>query len=272
MTKEQRKELIDAVRRLRLIDDAFFNTCMKDNPSGMEYILRIIMDRPQLVVREMHTQEDVPNIYGRSVCFDVFAVDADGTEYNIEVQRKDDGADPRRARFHASLLDTMNVEQGKKWWQLPPTVVIFITESDVLGGGEPLYHVERMIRELKGKRFGDASEIIYVNSTIQDDTPLGRLMHDFFCEEASEMHSPVLAERVRFFKSNEHGVRKMCRIMEEIREKGRAQGKAEGIAEKTLRTIHNQLKRHVAYADIASDNETTVDEVIRIAKESGLAY
>ena len=39
-----------------------------------------------------------------------FAVDADGTEYNIEVQRKDNGADPRRARFHASLLDTMNVE------------------------------------------------------------------------------------------------------------------------------------------------------------------
>ena len=55
-------------------------------------------------------------------------------------------------------------------------------------------------------------------------------------------------------------------------EEGRAEGRAEGIAEKTLRTIRNQLKRHVAYADIASDNETTVDEVIRIAKESNLSY
>ncbi len=57
-----------------------------------------------------------------------------------------------------------------------------------------------------------------------------------------------------------------------VREESRAEGRAEGIAEKTLRTIRNQLKRHVAYADIASDNETTVDEVIRIAKESNLSY
>ena len=76
----------------------------------------------------------------------------------------------------------------------------------------------------------------------------------------------------------------MCKVMEEFAERyaekyakgkleeGRAQGKAEGIAEKTLRTIRNQLKRHVAYADIASDNETSIDEVIRIAKENNLAY
>ena len=72
----------------------------------------------------------------------------------------------------------------------------------------------------------------------------------------------------------------MCKVMEEftkdVREEskaeGRAEGRAEGIAEKTLRTILNQLKRHAEYKDIASDNETTVDEVIRIAKENNLAY
>ena len=66
----------------------------------------------------------------------------------------------------------------------------------------------------------------------------------------------------------------------EGRAEGRAEGKAEGmaegtakgIAEKAFRTICNQLKRHVPYQDIASDNEVSVDEVIRIAKESHLAY
>ena len=90
------------------------------------------------------------------------------------------------------------------------------------------------------------------------------------------MHSKILAERVKYFKTNEHGVRTMCKVMEEftkdVREESKAEGRAEGIAEKTLRTILNQLKRHVEYTDIASDNETTVDEVIRIAKENGLAY
>ena len=90
------------------------------------------------------------------------------------------------------------------------------------------------------------------------------------------MHSKLLAERANFFKSDEHGVMTMCKVIEDYAKKyaagERAEGRAEGIAERTLRTIRNQLKRHVAYEDIASDNETTVDEVIRIAKESNLAY
>ena len=141
-----------------------------------------------------------------------------------------------------------------------------------MGGGVPLYHVERTVRELGGKRFEDDAEILYVNGACQDDTPLGRLMQDFACKDPLEMHSEILAERVRFFKSDEHGVMMMCKIMEEFAKGQREKGKAEGIAEKTLRTIRNQLKRHVAYEDIASDNETTVDEVIRIAKESNLSY
>lgn len=64
----------------------------------------------------------------------------------------------------------------------------------------------------------------------------------------------------------------MCKVIEEYAEKRSAKAAAEAAAERTLRTIRNQLKRRVAYADIASDNETTVAEVIRIAKESNLAY
>ncbi|MCI6233238.1 MAG: Rpn family recombination-promoting nuclease/putative transposase [Selenomonas sp.] len=280
MTHEHRKELLDVIAALRLIDDTFFHACLADNVEGMEYILRIILDRPQLVVREMQTQEDVPNLYGRAVRFDVFATDADGTAYDIEVQRSDGGADPHRARFNASMMDTMHVEKGEEWKGLPKVVVIFITEHDVLKGGKPLYHVERTIRELDGKRFEDDADILYVNGAFQDDTPLGRLMQDFFCTEPSKMHSGMLAERAAFFKSDEHGVMTMCKVIEEYAkkvygpeiEKANAEGRAEGIAEKTLRTIRNQLKRRVAYADIASDNETTIDEVMRIAKESNLSY
>ena len=269
MTKEDRAEMLESIAQFSLMDATFFHTCLKDSPSGMEWILRIILGDPELVVLELHTQEDVPNLYGRSVIFDVFVRDAKGREYDVEVQRDNKGADPRRARFNASLMDTMNVGKGTKWKDLPPAIVIFITENDPLHGGEPIYHVERTVRELHGKRFEDDQQIIYVNASDKDDdTPLGQLMQDFACKDPSKMHSEILAERVRFYKSDEHGVMTMCKIMEEIHEKG----KAEGIAEKMVRTIRNQLKRHVPYADIASDNETTVDEVIRIARESNLFY
>ena len=138
--------------------------------------------------------------------------------------------------------------------------------------GKPIYHVVRVVKELDHKRFEDESEIIYVNATIQDDTPLGQLMQDFACADPAKMHSKILAERVKYFKTNEHGVRTMCNVMEEFTKDIREEGKAEGIAEKTMRTILNQLRRHADYAIIASDNETSVDEVMRIAKENGLAY
>ena len=43
------------------------------------------------------------------------------------------------------------------------------------------------------KIFSDDSHIIYVNAAIQDDTRLGRLMHDLFCKHADDMYSEVLA-------------------------------------------------------------------------------
>ena len=45
--------------------------------------------------------------------------------------------------------------------------------------------------------FTDYEHIVYVNSEIQNDTALGRLMHDFHCKKADDMYYEVLAERVR---------------------------------------------------------------------------
>lgn len=58
-----------------------------------------------------------------------------------------------------------------------------ITKNDVLSGNKPIYNIERKITELYNKPFGDRSYIIYVNGKIQDDTELGKLMHDFQCKK-----------------------------------------------------------------------------------------
>lgn len=38
--------------------------------------------------------------------------------------------------------------------------------------------MDRVIKET-GKVFDDEAHIIYVNGTFRDETPLGKLMHDF---------------------------------------------------------------------------------------------
>ena len=106
------------------------------------------------------------------------------------------------------------------------TYVIFITERDVLRAGLPIYHIDRMIQEI-GKPFGDSSHIIYVNAQCKNDTPLGKLMHDFSCTLADDMHYPVLAERVRYFKENVKGVTTMCREVEKLVIAERNEGRLE---------------------------------------------
>ena len=121
------------------------------------------------------------------------------------MQRDDRGAGRKRARYNSSVIDADIAEAGKQFENLPETYVIFITENDVLKGNLPLYHIDRIIRET-GEFFMDEEHIIYVNAQITDETELGRLMHDFWCTNPSDMKNNILAQRVRYFKEEQEGV------------------------------------------------------------------
>ena len=62
-----------------------------------------------------------------------------------------------------------------------------------------------------------------MNSQVKDQTALGKLMHDFSCINAKDMHYKILADRVRYFKEDEKGVETMCKAMEEMRQRMKKQ-------------------------------------------------
>ncbi|WP_050637828.1 hypothetical protein [Candidatus Stoquefichus sp. SB1] len=98
-----------------------------------------------------------------------------------------------------------------------------------MGYGLPIYHSRYRIDE-NNERLDEGTEIIYVNANIQEDTALGRLMHDMFCTDPKDIHYEFLRKRVRYYKENEGGKREMCEIWEEIRRKGLLEGEAIGEA------------------------------------------
>ena len=93
------------------------------------------------------------------------------------------------------------INPGQDFDELPESYVIFITRDNILGYGLPIYHIDRQIKEIN-KAFQDEVHIIYVNSRKQDDTELGRLMHDLHCKRADKMHSPALAKRGTWIERN----------------------------------------------------------------------
>ena len=155
---------------------------------------------------------------------DILAQDSEGRYFNVEVQRSDEGAPARRARFYSSILDTHFLQPSKLYEELPDTYVIFITENDVLHDNLPLYNIRRRIDE-NAKCFEDGSHIIYVNSQRRDDTALGKLMQDLYCTEPKNLHYHEFAERMEFLKYSKEGEEKMTDVIEEY-----AARKAEAMA------------------------------------------
>ena len=250
----------ERIQRFCLMDDVFMTAFFNDNKPCMEYVLRIIMGKPGLVVKSVQVQKELKNLHGRSVRLDADTVDEDGEEADVEVQRDDRGANPGRARYYSSLLDSnVTYPIGKYCEKLKKNYVIFITENDVLGGGQPLYFIRRHIEMADGscRPFNDGSIIIYVNGAMRDEqTPLGRLMHDFFCTRAADMYSPLLAERMRDLKESEKGVLAVSSVVDEIRN--------EAMCEMAIRMLSLGKYPH---EDIAQCTELDLATVERLAAE-----
>ena len=211
----KRKELLEKIKEFRLLDDDFMSKVFEDDYDGIEFLLHIITEIPDLKVQEARTQYSIKNLKGRSVRLDIYAIDSNGKKYNIEVQRADRGAGTKRARYNSSVIDANSLLPGTDFSDLPETYVIFITENDFMGGNKPIYHVERVVKEL-GVNFDDEAHIIYVNGAYRDESPIGLLMHDFSCKNPDDMHYKILADKTRYFKEDEKGVAAMCKIMEDL--------------------------------------------------------
>lgn len=245
---QKKQELyLQQIKEFTLLDDEFMTKVFEDE-TCVEFLLQILLDQEDLKVQEVHVQKVIKNLQGRSIRMDILASDDIGKIYNVEIQRSDKGAVPERARYHTSLLDANLTEAGEDYTALPETYVIFIVENDVLKSGLPIYHIDRTIQET-GEAFYDKTHIIYVNAWIQDETDLGKLMHDFTCPDPADMYYEVLAERVRYFKEDTKGVAVMNSAMEKLwkeameevrmegRIEGRMEGRMEGRAEERVRSI-----------------------------------
>lgn len=224
-TKEQmdikRKETLEAIRKLCLLDDNLMTLVFDRNIEATELLLNVILRRKDLRVLDVVAQREYKNPMpgGRSITIDIYAVDGNDKVYDIEVQRAPEGADIHRARFHSSMIDTKMLKAGQEFKEIHDSYVIFITANDVIGAGCSLYHVNRTIEET-GAYFNDGSHIIYVNGSYKDDNdPVGKLMHDFRCLSSVDMFYPILAKQVKYFKETEGGQEIMCQVFEDLAEK-----------------------------------------------------
>lgn len=252
---------IERIRKLRPIDDEFMRYLFKDNIPLAQLVLRIITGKPDLVITELETQRDLKKLMGaRSICLDAYGTDSAGKKYDLEIQRSDRGADPHRARYHSSALDVENLKAGQSFNELPDTYIIFITERDIYGAGEPLYIIER-INTATNKPFNDGEHIIYVNGEYRGDSDIGKLMHDFNCSDPNNMNFKLMADSARFYKKNTKGVSEVSSVLDEMREEARMEGIKQGKEKKATESASKMIADGLPLKKVAEYSGLTVEEV-----------
>nr|WP_314999141.1 PD-(D/E)XK nuclease family transposase [uncultured Oribacterium sp.] len=256
------------IASLTLMDDLFMQVVLEEQ-ACTEYILQTILDKSSLKLMEQRLQKRLPNLHGRALVLDCLCTDEKGLLYNIEVQNSSAGAIPKRARYHAALMDTHTLKKGEKFSKLPESYVIFITDKDVLGEGEQLYQIERVIRK-SGNLFKDGSHILYFNTSRQDDNALGKLARDFKEANPKEIQSDVLSHRVSSLKDGKldrEGEKKMNVLLEKYRKKAVEEGMERG--ENRLALLIGRLLEAGRMDDL---KRVSYDEVYRekLLKEFGL--
>ena len=247
------------IKNFTLMSDIFMRNVFKQREC-LEYVLQVIMEKQDLKVIEQIIQKDYKNLQGRSAIMDCVARDSEGKQFDVEIQQDNEGASPKRARYHSGLMDMNTLNPGQDFDELPESYVIFIIRDDILGYDFPIYHIDRHIKEADDS-FQDEAHIIYVNSRKQEDTELGRLMHDLHCKNADEMHSPVLAKRVHELKDTQKGVELMCHEMEKIYSEGMESGEKRGELKAKKETALSLAEMGLPVEKIAKAVNHDVNEV-----------
>lgn len=177
--------------------------------------------------------------------------------------RADHGAGVRRARYNSSLIDARLLEVGEKNFnKLPDKYVIFITEKDFMKEGRAVYSYI-MMEQTTHKPLGDGTHIVYVNGAYENnESDIGKLMHDFRCTDPSKMHFARLANDVDYFK-NGGGQPQMCRIVEELCN--------ESVSDHIEKSVLNMVEMHISDINyMARCAATTPDVVEKVLQKHGI--
>ena len=75
--EEEHLKNLAVVRKMRLIDDDFMSKYFDGFIEGTELLLNIILQRDDMKVLSVKSQEEYKGMYGRSIILDIYAEDND---------------------------------------------------------------------------------------------------------------------------------------------------------------------------------------------------
>ena len=271
---KEREKIREIVQKLNIIDDTFFQKMAEDIGFCEEMISTILEQK--VIVKSVVQQNSIQNLQGRSVVLDALCILENGKYCNVEIQKADDDNHAKRVRYNTSCVTANITEPGTRFEKVPDVIGIYISKFDMFKSGKTVYHIDRVIRET-GEVQENGLQEIYVNTKIDDDTDIAKLMRIFKEKDTYDFKKfPKVSKRKKQFKENVGGNDKMCDLVENY-----AKDYAERVAKEVEKETTRQTERNNALkffqngadyelvrASITSLSDKELQEIYREAKET----
>ena len=232
MSKDPRKgvydyfteeELRDAYANMTIFSDAVANAFFSDIFTT-QHIIRAVIEQDDLTVTEVKTQTCIDNALGHSVRFDVFAKDTEGNYYDIEIQNNSTDDLPMRADFYGAAIKMRYFQKLKSYSEIPRICVIFFVKDGRFCNNQLVNHY--VIKDDLNRDLGFGTRIYFVNGSLHDNSPVGKISHDFSCQSADEMLDQVVAKQFKSIQPRRKD--KMDSFMQEVFRRGEMSGEMRG--------------------------------------------
>ena len=280
--RNKRRNYEKEFKSLKFTNDYMFSRVNETHPNISKGMIRIVtkieLDKYQL----LKSQYILNNHFdAKSVRYNVF-VKSLKKHFDIEMQTVKDKNIVKRARYYASTMDTDSLTKGKKYKDLPDSIIIFICLYD------PFPPFNKPIYVEKGRLFSEEKDIseetkynngcvkIYVNTkadlNLIEDEDLKALLLYLNTGEVTDEFTQEIAQGLDETRNSKKEVRRYMTLQSVIDEKievakqqGRQEGMKKGIS-KGLAQGRNQEREDFIYAMFKDG--LSIEQISRIANIS----
>ncbi len=222
-------------QELTFTDDYMFCKVLSNDLELSRQLLELLLDRDIRKVELADPQHEISITSDiRSVRFDVYLNDEEGTVYDLEMQTANSRILPRRSRYYHSITDIAHLTRGESFSELPDSYVIFICTFDPFGKDLARYEFRNLCVEDPTIDLGDGAYKVFINAKGREEKVSGdmRAFLDYLCgKKPSSELTHYIASSIEAAKGNKTWERDFMTFeekMREEREEGRKEGREEG--------------------------------------------
>lgn len=190
---------------IEFTNDYMFCSVM-ENPEYCKEFLERVLGITIVELKYTVKQKSIRNRYNsRGIRLDVYAVDAAGNSYDIEMQTTRDIYLPERIRYYHSEMDGYKIRKGEKYNKLGKNVVIFVCTYDPFADGKSVYTFKKYCAENKDIALEDGMLSVILNAEGNRegiDENLINLLDYIKTGTATDEYTGKLLERVQELNSD----------------------------------------------------------------------